>query len=165
MKEIKVIALLVSKNPGVWLDELQKCSFKVIHVPTCEEALKEIVGKDKFILFFEQSDKIKFFNIEPLHKIENFEEMIGAMEKIKGGNKSKIRFALEGLGYSVKQAEILEQLSMGECNKKIADIVHLSEQGVKYHVGILLKDFEVDNRKDLQKRLQALVSEGAEINV
>lgn len=72
--------------------------------------------------------------------------------------ETQLRSNLEKMGYNSKQVQILEFMAQGECNKKIASSVNLSEQGVKYHVGIMLKRFNVKNRRDLQKKLQELTT-------
>lgn len=78
------------------------------------------------------------------------------IEKVFRQNYEILKQNLERLGFNSKQTTILEYIAQGECNKKIAEIVSLSEQGVKYHVGILLKYFNVKNRRELQLRLQEI---------
>jgi DNA-binding NarL/FixJ family response regulator len=58
-----------------------------------------------------------------------------------------------GINLNRTQMRVLEFILAGESNKEIANRINLSEQGVKYHVGILLKMFNVVNRIDLRIKI------------
>ncbi len=88
--------------------------------------------------------------------IENVNHPAQAYDVIKGmGTRYFNEFAekLQPYGFTAKEMEILNLLFRGERNKNIAETVHLSEQGVKYHVSHFLKKFAVFNRRQLQMKL------------
>ncbi|MDZ4677175.1 MAG: LuxR C-terminal-related transcriptional regulator [Oligoflexia bacterium] len=69
----------------------------------------------------------------------------------------RLRTRLENYNLNQKQIRILEMLIRGESNKGIAEAIHLSEQGVKYHVGNLLEKFESKNRVELRGKLNQIL--------
>ncbi len=71
-------------------------------------------------------------------------------------HKQPLKKELEKMGFSSKQVQVLELVAHGKTNKTIGIAVKLSEQGVKYHIGVLLKSFSVINRRELQVRLQEI---------
>ena len=66
-----------------------------------------------------------------------------------------IQFQINSTGSSLSKTQIrvLERILAGEGNKEIALKVNLSEQGIKYHVGILLKVFNAVSRADLRNKI------------
>lgn len=52
---------------------------------------------------------------------------------------------------SRRQQEVASGVVRGLSNKEIALELHLSEQAVKYHIGVLLKMFNGRNRRDLRQ--------------
>jgi DNA-binding CsgD family transcriptional regulator len=69
----------------------------------------------------------------------------------------RLRIRLENYNLNQKQIRILEMLVRGESNKGIAEAIHLSEQGVKYHVGNLLEKFDSKNRVELRGKLNTIL--------
>ncbi len=62
---------------------------------------------------------------------------------------------LFNFGYNNQQLQILKLLACGYSNKDIAQRIFISEKDVKYHVTRFLRDFAVDNRRDLQTKLNS----------
>ena len=60
---------------------------------------------------------------------------------------------LQSVHLDSKQRKILELLISGETNKEIANIINLYEQGLEYHVGILLEKFTPPDRNELRAKL------------
>ena len=101
------------------------------------------------IIFFQppedQQEELSFWSIDYYDKIEGIYQNITTL-------KSK----LEKMAFSARQIKVLLMIAKGEGNKAIAKNLKISEQGVKYHVGIFLKIFQKRNRKELQKTLNGL---------
>ena len=65
----------------------------------------------------------------------------------------QVQINSSGNSLSGTQMRVLEQILAGKSNKEIATRVSLSEQGIKYHVSILLKMFSVRNRAHLRNKI------------
>ena len=81
-------------------------------------------------------------------------ESVSKALKIEG---TMLLSRLQKLNVNLAQARILEMVLKGMSNKEIAEIINLSEQGVKYHMGNLLKKFASKNRSDLKVTVSRLV--------
>jgi DNA-binding CsgD family transcriptional regulator len=57
------------------------------------------------------------------------------------------------IGYTKRQAEILELLPKGLRNKEMANILNVSEKTVKFHMGNLYKKMNVQSRPELMAKV------------
>ncbi len=64
--------------------------------------------------------------------------------------------ALENLGLSKREYEVLEQIVNGLSNREIADKLHLSESTIKTHVSNLLVKLDVKRRTQAIQKAKAL---------
>jgi two-component system response regulator FixJ len=83
--------------------------------------------------------------------------LLAAVEKALASSDSEFLPKLENLNLNFTQIRVLEMVMKGLSNKEIADIVNLSEQGVKYHVGNLFKRFESSNRSTLRSKIWEII--------
>ncbi len=85
--------------------------------------------------------------------------LVDAVEEAIESQTMTLCSKLQDLNLNSTQIRVLEMLMKGLSNKEIADIVNLSEQGIKYHIGNLLKKFNSENRSTLRVKIRALVGE------
>ena len=64
--------------------------------------------------------------------------------------------AIQSLGISPRELEVLQQMSKGMSNEEIADKLHISLSTVKTHVSNLLLKLNVDNRVKAINKAQRL---------
>lgn len=57
-----------------------------------------------------------------------------------------IKEVLEKSGLTPHQIRVLEHVARGKSNQEIADLLHMSQQNVKFHITSAFKVFKVDSR-------------------
>lgn len=172
LKDLKDVEIIESDNIPNALDAIDKHNIKLI--------LTDIVLGDKdgmdfistirnkgletsVIFLSSQADKnlaIKALRLKAFDFIEKpfqSDVLSKAVEQALTSKDSDFLPKLENLNLNLTQIRVLEMLMKGLSNKEIADVVNLSEQGVKYHVGNLFKRFESPNRSTLRSKIWELI--------
>jgi FixJ family two-component response regulator len=163
-------------NGMVALELLKRRSFQVvltdIMMPMMSgleliHACRLLGAHNRFILFSGHADKenaiqgLKLGAVDFIEKPFQLKELLGSIEAAFEKDEMGVRSRLEGLNLSHAQIRITELLLQGLSNKQIANIVNLSEQGVKYHLSNLLEKFQVTNRIELRSKIRGLMGEAA----
>jgi two-component system, LuxR family, response regulator FixJ len=86
------------------------------------------------------------------------ENLVEAVRRVMDRDSSDKRMRLESLSLNQKHVIIIEMLLKGMGNKEIASALSISEQGIKYHIGRLLKRFSAKNRDDLRNKINLIRS-------
>jgi DNA-binding NarL/FixJ family response regulator len=121
----------------------------------------------RFILFSGHADKdnaiqgLKLGAVDFIEKPFQMKDLLHSVESAFEKDDIGVRAKLENLNLSHAQIRITELLLQGLSNKQIANVVNLSEQGVKYHLSNLLEKFQVENRIDLRSKIRHLMTEAA----
>lgn len=84
--------------------------------------------------------------------------LIDAVTKALKTHESHFLTCLQKLDLNSTRIRILECVLTGMSNKEIASRMHLSEQGIKYHVGHLLKKFIAKNRAELKAKVLDIIT-------
>lgn len=184
MNADKQSAVLISTHHHreILLSSLKDSPFSFIDAENIDSAIEKLKVQSKTVLFVDDAHMstdllslILKINLEaPLASViffrvtQNAEGILGGpnffkvhsfgekIDSIYDQEKVTLKHLLFDMGYTERQIKIIDLISRGECNKKIAEEIHLSVQGVKYHIGILLKSFSALNRRELRKKLLTL---------
>jgi FixJ family two-component response regulator len=85
------------------------------------------------------------------------QDLVDAVQRVFERDHTDKRVRLETLSLNQKHVIIVEMLLKGMGNKEIGTALNISEQGIKYHVGRLLKRFSAKNRGDLRDKINQLI--------
>ena len=127
--------------------------------------LKDLLGTRLYNYFSMFKGDIDFFFpsttlsqqcINDLH-IKGYKEIINDQLTTSISTVNLIKSKLEKSDLTSRQILILENVLRGACNKEIANIVNITEQGIKYHISGFLKKFQVKNRKELRLKVYDLL--------
>ena len=94
-----------------------------------------------------------------IEKEDRNSKLLEAVEKALAICDLELAHRLQRLSLNSTQIKVLEMLMKGMSNKEIAEIVNLSEQGVKYHVGNLFRRFHTTGRNELREKIWGMVNQ------
>ncbi len=172
LKGLKDIEIIESDSISNALEAVDKHNIKLILTDTVlgdKDGMDFIStlrskGLETPVIFLSsQADKnlaIKALRLKAFDFIEKpFQDefLLKTVGQALASKDSKFLPKLENLNLNLTQIRVLEMLMKGLSNKEIADVVNLSEQGVKYHVGNLFKRFESSNRSTLRSKIWELI--------
>ena len=172
LKGLGDIEIIESGNVGDALEVLAKYNVKLVltDISLSDSEGVDLVstlrskGIDTSVIFVSaQADKnlaIKALRLKAFDFIEKpFQNnvLLTAAESALASQDSDFLPKLESLNLNSTQIKVLDMLMKGLTNKEIADMVNLSEQGVKYHVGNLFKKFETSSRSTLRTKIWEII--------